>query len=374
MAITLKQLGDIIKSKLPLNSFHIKGEVRQPKISNGHMYLMLKDDTSKIDCIVWKSKVDDIITNLKDGDNVEIKATMDYYIPRGELKLIISAVKKLNNMGDMYAQFETLKNDFTKNGYFNKKLPIPKYIRNILVITSMNGAAIHDFIYALNNSKSLVQYTTIDVIVQGPDCPKQIIDYIRSNNLILNKYDMVVITRGGGSMEDLWGFNDKTLIETIYGRNYPVLSAIGHMVDTTLLDYVADISSPTPSLAAQFIVDHNRKYLDRLNEIKTSIYNQLINAINNSINRLDKINNIKNDIFENLQNRLILYKNNINSTIASNIIQLEMLENQYAQNITLYQNDAPMAFDDFTRCIQMKQPFTLVWNNAIIEINTYTSQ
>lgn len=368
MTITLKQLGEIIKYKLPTDKFIIKGEIRQPKISSGHMYLILKDETHMINCIIWKTKLNETIRSIKDGDMVSIKGNLDYYAPRGEIKLIVSSLEKNDVVGDLYKLFETMKTEFKNNGYFDKKLKLPICIKNILVLTSMNGAAVHDFNYALNNNHSLITSTIIDVQVQGSECPKQIIEYLKNNDV--SKYDIIVITRGGGSMEDLWGFNNKELIETIYHRNYPVLSAIGHMVDTTLLDYVADISTPTPSLAAQYIIDYNKKYIEELQNIKQSIHQKLFNNINDNLLKLNKLSNIKNDFIDNIKNNTLNLKNKIEFNIKNNMMKLDMILAKY-DNIILYKDNTKLEYDNFTNIINTNQSFILVWKDKIIKINNY---
>ncbi len=406
-ALTIKQLSEFIKTKIPNNLLPIKGEIRQPKISGGHMYMMMKDDTATISCVIWKSKMTDIIAKLKDGDMIEAKGTLDFYVPRGELKFIISSITKDKTIGDMFAEFEKMKLDFTKQGYFNKKLPQPQIIRKIAVITSKTGAAIHDFTHALANNKSLVECDIIDMVVQGADCPGNIIKYLSSNDM--TKYDIVVITRGGGSMEDLWGFNDRKLIETIYNRNYVVLSAIGHMVDTTILDFAADITCATPSLAAQYIVDNNKRYIDSMNDIKNRIYSNLISAMNKKINILNRYDMIKNEFKDTLKNKIINYKQSIiyeiknklvllNSydmiksdfndqliqklknyeqnliyEIKNKLIELERIEEKYKENITLYNDNIILTHETFNDVIKDKKPFTIIWNGVIVEVKEYVT-
>ena len=372
MALTIKQFSDILKKKLPTDKYTIKGEIRQPKISNGHLYMILKDESSKLDCIVWKSKKTNTISELKDGDMIEVVGMVDYYIPTGSLKFIIDTISISNTIGDMYVIFDKLKKDFKSNGYFDKKLSLPKIIKKILILTSMNGAAIHDFLYTLNNNKSLVECTKIDVVVQGSECPKQIIDYINNNDMM--EYDMVVITRGGGSMEDLWGFNDKILIETIYMRKVPVLSAIGHTTDTTIMDYVADITTPTPSLAAQFIVDHNKKYIDNLYNIKEKVHLNLLKKINMNLSILDKLN-YKDIIKEKLINKLNTFKNNIIYEIKNNIIKLDMIKMKADNNyIALYSDNIKVSYEVLKEILKEEhnKKLTLVWNDIVIEIDKYT--
>ncbi len=373
MAITLKEFSEILKDKLPKNNYHIKGEVSRPKLYPSGLYFTLKDDTITMNCKMWKNRIDDEIANIQNGDNIEVKAQIDLY--KGDLSLTVNWAKKLNKIGDLHATFELMKEEFKNKGYYNKKIKLPDCIRKIALITSLKGAAVHDFEYAINNSKCLVDIEKIDAQVQGIDCPKQIIEHL--NNYNFNKFDLIIITRGGGSMEDLWGFNDKELVEVVYRRNKPILSAIGHMIDTTLLDFVADISAPTPSLAAQYIIDYNKKYIDSINSHKQSFYNKLIGGINKDLMKLDKLSNKKSEIKILINTKLEKYKNNIIFEIKNNLLKLESYKGKYDNKITLYQlnndNNNVINYDDFINIVNNEMPFTLVWNNIAINIQTYNS-
>ena len=369
--LTIKQLSEFIKTKLPNNMLTVKGEIRQPKISGGHMYMMMKDDTATISCVIWKSKMTDIISKLKDGDMIEAKGNLDFYVPRGELKFIINTITKEKTVGDMFAEFEKMKVEFKKLGYFDRKLKIPQVIRKIAIITSMNGAAIHDFLHALENNKSMIECDKIDMVVQGSDCPRNIVEYLNNNDM--KKYDMVVITRGGGSMEDLWGFNNKSLIETIYDRDYVVMSAIGHMVDTTLLDFASDITCATPSLAAQYIVDHNKDYLDKMNNIKNRLHMTLVGDINKKLSLLDRYDNIKNEFTDKLLNKMKNYKQNIIYEIKNRLVHLDRIEERYKENITLYNysDNTILNENTFREIVTMNKPFTIVWNGIVVNVSGY---
>ena len=228
----------------------------------------------------------------------------------------------------------------------------------------------HDFEYAINNAKSLVDITKFDVQVQGIDCPKQIIECLNDDDF--SKFDLIVITRGGGSMEDLWGFNDKKLIETIYKRNKPILAAIGHMIDTTLIDYVADISCPTPSLAAQYIIDYNRKYVESINNHKQELYNKLINNINKDLAKLEKLGNKKKEFKIFIENKLDRYKNIIIYEIKYNLLKLDKIKNQYNNNnIYIYKENENINYEQFKEIVNNKQPFSIIWNNTIINVINY---
>jgi exodeoxyribonuclease VII large subunit len=369
MALSIKQLNEFIKTKLPNNMLTVKGEIRQPKISGGHMYMTMKDDTATISCVVWKSKINDDIKTLKDGDMIEAVGTLDFYVPRGEIKYIIQKIKKDKSIGDMFAEFEKMKAEFKKLGYFDRKLKIPQVIRKIAIITSMNGAAIHDFMHALENNKSMIECDKIDMVVQGADCPRNIVEYLNNNDM--KKYDIVIITRGGGSMEDLWGFNDKSLIETIYDRDYVVMSAIGHMVDTTLLDFASDITCATPSLAAQYIVDHNKYYLDTLNNIKNRSHMTLVGDINKKLLLLDRYDNIKNEFTDKLLNKMKNYKQNIIYEIKNRLVHLDRIEERHKEHIALYSDNKNLTSDDFGEIVTMNKPFTIVWNGIVVNVSGY---
>jgi exodeoxyribonuclease VII large subunit len=371
MAITLTELNEILKDKLPKNSYHVKGEVSRPKLYPSALYFSLKDDNININCKMWRSKLTDEMINIENGDNIEIKAQFDIY--KGNLSLTVNWAKKLDNIGDLHATFELMKQEFKKNGYFDKKILLPKIIKKIVLITSLKGAAVHDFEYAISNGNSLIDIIKIDAQVQGSECPNQIIDHL--NKYDFSECDLIVITRGGGSMEDLWGFNDRRLIETIYKRNKPILSAIGHMIDITLIDFAADISAPTPSLAAQYIVDHNKKYIEDLKLIKQNMYNITINDINKQLLLLDKLSNITTDIKSNIKHKLDDFKNNILYDIKNQIMRLEVIENKHNNNnnniILLYKNNDNISYDNFINIIKNKEKFTLVWNDIKINIDNY---
>jgi exodeoxyribonuclease VII large subunit len=368
MAISLTEFSNILKNKLPNINYHIKGEVSRPKLYDSGLYFTLKDDNIMMNCKMWRNKMTDDIINIQNGDNIEVKAQIDLY--KGALSLTINWAKKLNNIGDLHATFELLKEEFKNKGYYNKKIKLPDCIKKICLITSMKGAAVHDFEYAITNGKCLVDIIKIDVQVQGIDCPKQIIDCLLSHDF--NDCDLIIITRGGGSMEDLWGFNDKELMETIYKRNKPILAAIGHMIDTTLIDFVADISAPTPSLAAQYIIDYNRKYVEYINNHKQEFYNKLINNINKDLSKLEKLNNKRNEFKTFIKNKLDKYKNDIIYEIKNNLLKLDKIKHKYNNNnIYIYKENENINYEQFKDSVNNNQPFSIIWNNTIINVINY---
>jgi exodeoxyribonuclease VII large subunit len=228
-------------------------------------------------------------------------------------------------------------------GYFDKsrKKQLPKNIKDILILTSESGAALQDFIYNLDNNKSLINYDIQDVKVQGTDCPKTICDQLEHLKKANSNYDLVVITRGGGSFEELFGFSQPELIESVYNFHLPVLSAIGHQVDNPLLDLIADISTPTPSLAAQFIVDYNKKFINGLEEIRDNVKSELLDEISEKQALLSKINEKIYRMFSSLVNLKNDCQNLIRSDIGNLMIKLSILESKVQvdsnKNISLYE-------------------------------------
>jgi exodeoxyribonuclease VII large subunit len=277
---SVSELTEYLKSVVSNKKVKVSGEVSQPKISNGHIYFTLKDDTNNLKTIIWKFKnisKDEIV----EGQKVTIECKLDFYGGSGSLNLIVEKIITNEGQGELFIKYEKIKNKFESKGYFlqSRKKSISPIIKNILIITSATGAALQDFIYNLENNKSKVNYDIIDVVVQGVDCPSnicQVLEKVKNDEL---SYDLVIIMRGGGSFADLFGFSQPELIESVYNFNLPVLSAIGHQVDNPLLDLIADISTPTPSLAGQFIVDHNKKYLEKLETIRDDIKSDLLDEI-----------------------------------------------------------------------------------------------
>ena len=309
--INVKNLNQIINNSLPDKYFKVECEVSKPKITNGTMYLLLKDDSACINAIIWNSVLTAFNDEILDGDKLTVSGKLDYYGKSGRLSFKINKIIKKEGLGELYKKYEKIKLDFEKKGYFLSvnKTKVSHIIKNILLVTSESGAAIQDFLFTLKNNNSKVNCDILDTKVQGTNCPNDICMKLlkKDKNNELNNYDLIVITRGGGSFEDLFGFSQPQLIEVIFNlKSCCVLSAIGHQVDTSLLDLVADYTTPTPSLAAQFIIDHNTKYLNDINK-KKDIYKQIL--IDEQLNKLTYINDLK--------KQLLLSKKNINRELVS---------------------------------------------------------
>jgi exodeoxyribonuclease VII large subunit len=279
--LTITDLCYEIKNTLPTKKFIVIGETSQVKNSHGHLFFIFKDNENSINTTIWKSKVELLNIKLIDGDKITVEGKLDFYSVCGKLNFIVDKIITNEGLGELQQKYDKIKNDFTKRGYFDKdhKIKLKPYIKNVLILTSETGAAYHDFLYGLENGDSKVNIDLIDVIVQGIDCPKNICEQLKKIKKKKLEYDLVVITRGGGSFQDLFGFSQSELIETVFDFNLPILSAIGHQIDNPLLDLVADYCAPTPSLAAQFIVDYNRNYLKKINKSTSETCNKLMSLL-----------------------------------------------------------------------------------------------
>jgi exodeoxyribonuclease VII large subunit len=296
--LTVNDINKIVKNAIPTNYIKITAEIRKPVIKNGHLYMDLKQDNNTVQAIVWRSKMTNDIKKLKDGDKITAQGKLGYYEARGTVNVHINKLLSTSGTGDLMVEYEKLKKDFENRGYFDKEIPLPNKLNNILILSSKSGAAIQDFYHVIESYNCDVKMTLIDVIVQGENCPKTIIDYLNNNDT--DNYDLIVITRGGGSFEDLFGFCKAELAECVYNLEKPVLSAIGHQVDTTLLDYVADYKATTPTEAAHFIVKHNEKYKteikDKLIDYKDDIKDMLLNNVYELQQMKSKFNTIIKEI------------------------------------------------------------------------------
>ena len=375
--LEIKQLGEEIKNSLPDSSFKVIGEVSQPKNFRGNIYLNLKDNFCSIKSIIWKSKYETFKTEIKDGDKIIVKGKLDFYGANGSVSFIIEKLEKHDGEGELYQLYQQYKKEFEIRGYFKKenKIQLPKKIESILLITSEQGAAIQDFIYALENNNSKLDYKIIDVPVQGNSCPKVIIDKLNS---IDQNYDSIVITRGGGSFEDLFGFSKPELVEAIHNFNQPVISAIGHQVDTSLLDLVADCCCPTPSLAAQYIIDVNKKFISELEIVRDELRDILLDQFNLQNRELNKCNERLTKIiisFDKIQQNFHadLLKQLTSYSMKLKILDLKLSnlindDKPIIKNI----NDESIKFEQFNEIIQEKEDFIIEWNGKKITITNYS--
>ena len=258
-AVTVTQLNKYLKDRFDedenLNAILVKGEISNFKNHyTGHLYFTLKDENSLIKCIMFKSYAEKLTFKLKDGMKVMVFGTVSVFERDGVYQIYAKSMME-DGIGDLHEQFEQLKAKLEKEGLFVQahKKEIPLYPNVIGVLTSQTGAVIRDIINVSTRRNPNVYIRLLPVPVQGPGAAEQIADKIR----IMNEKklaDVLIIGRGGGSLEDLWPFNEEIVARAIYDSEIPIISAVGHETDFTIADFVADLRAPTPSAAAELAV------------------------------------------------------------------------------------------------------------------------
>ncbi|TFJ93714.1 exodeoxyribonuclease VII large subunit [Lentibacillus salicampi] len=292
--LTVTALTKYIKRKLSadphLKNIWLKGEISNFKHhSRGHMYLTIKDDQARIQAVMFAGNNRRLKFKPENGMNVLIRGEIGVFEQFGQYQLYIQQMEP-DGLGSLYLAFEQLKEKLHKQGYFNKKHKriLPKFPEHIGVITSPTGAAVRDIITTIKRRYPIVQTTIIPVLVQGVNAPGSIADAINRANKQMN-FDVLIIGRGGGSIEELWGFNEEIVANAIFHSNIPVISAVGHETDITISDYVADVRAPTPTGAAEITVPSQLELFDKINTIQrslTRILTEQITASEKNVKRM----------------------------------------------------------------------------------------
>lgn len=238
---------------------------------SGHWYLTLKDHFSQIRCAMFKGKNHNVTFRPANGQQVLVRGNISVYEPRGDYQLIIDSMQPVGD-GLLAQRFEALKLKLAADGLFSAadKRPLPESIQKIGVITSPTGAAIRDILHVLNRRDSSIEVIIYPAQVQGEIAAQQLCNAINLANE-RDEVDVLLLTRGGGSLEDLWCFNDEALAHTIYNSGLPIVSAVGHEVDTTISDYVADFRAPTPSAGAELLSKDVSHKIDKVSSLNNRL-------------------------------------------------------------------------------------------------------
>ena len=282
--LTILQLNEYIRSQMDadalLNQVAVKGEISNYKLyPSGHHYFTLKDESSALKCVMFKGNALRLRFRPENGMKVIAMGKVSVFPRDGSYQLYCTAMA-MDGIGDLYAAFEQLKKRLQAQGLFDPahKQPIPKFPGTIGIITSPAGAAVHDMLRILNKRYPLSKVRLLPVRVQGEEAPGEIAAAIRYANYH-QLADLLIVGRGGGSIEDLWAFNEEVVAHAIYDSEIPVISAVGHEPDVTISDFVADLRAATPSNAAELAVPDR----DALSQTLDSISNAMANALSRQI-------------------------------------------------------------------------------------------
>ena len=245
-------LRELLETDEILRDVWVRGEISnfsQPR--SGHLYFTLKDSEAQLRCVMWKSQTFGLRFNPKDGQSVEAHGAMSFYPAGGQVQLYIDEMQPVGE-GQLYQEFLRLKARLEAEGLFAAELkrPLPQFPRHIGVVTSPSGAALQDILNTLRRRLPLVRVTLAPTPVQGAEAPAGIVAALHSLNS-LPDLDLIILARGGGSIEDLWSFNDASVAYAIRASRVPVISGVGHETDFTIADFAADLRAPTPTAAAE---------------------------------------------------------------------------------------------------------------------------
>ena len=282
--LTITALNEYIRGKMDadalLNAVAVKGEISNYKLyPSGHHYFTLKDENSALKCVMFKGNALRLRFRPENGMKIIAMGKVSVFPRDGAYQLYCTAMA-LDGIGDLYAAFEQLKKKLQAQGLFDPahKKPIPKFPGTIGIITSSAGAAVHDMLRILNKRYPLAKVRLLPVRVQGVEAPGEIAAAIRYANYH-RLADLLIVGRGGGSIEDLWAFNEEVVAHAIYDSEIPVISAVGHEPDVTISDFVADLRAATPSNAAELAVPDR----EALSQTLDSISNAMANALSRQI-------------------------------------------------------------------------------------------
>src|SRR6266545_5523361 len=270
----------------------VQGEISNYKLHpSGHQYFTLKDQRAQISCIIWRDTMAPLRQPLTDGAHVQIFGTVTVFEARGQYQISVQIVQP-RGLGVLQAKFEALKRKLEAEGLFDpaRKRPLPKFPKRIGIVTSPTGAAIRDMLNVLRRRAPWLQILINPVRVQGTGAAQEIAVALRElgqPNEAFAPLDLIVITRGGGSIEDLWEFNEEIVARAIFNSGVPVVSAVGHEIDFTICDFVAVLRPPTPSAAAELIVPDIIDLQRRLDGCTRALSRQLLSRVRDAQQRLD---------------------------------------------------------------------------------------
>ena len=294
LIFSVHQINEYVRNLLNrdpiLQEIWVRGEISNLKIhTSGHIYFTLKDQTSRIRCVLFRQYKKDLQFLPADGMKVLVKGQISLYSRDGQYQIYVLDMEK-DGIGDLYEAFEAMKKRLKEEGLFapEHKKPIPPYPKKIAVITSPTGAAVRDIINVVHRRYPCVDILVVPVLVQGHAAPKQIeaaLDYVNTRDDI----DTVILGRGGGSLEELWAFNEEVVARAIWRSKIPVISAVGHETDFTIADFVADLRAPTPSAAGELAVPMLEHILKMLSILNRRLTDGMRNILNDKRQRVEYI-------------------------------------------------------------------------------------
>ncbi len=303
VSLTVTDINNYIKNIVDgdffLSNVTLKGEISNLKFhTRGHLYFSLKDENSKINAVMFNYKNLGLNFIPKDGMNVIVKGKVSVFTTGGSYQITVSNMKE-DGIGNLYILFEELKRRLEREGLFSPehKKKLPRIPKKVGVITAATGAAVKDIISTINRRFPLTEIILFPTLVQGVGAKENIVKMINEANE--SDVDVIILGRGGGSIEDLWAFNEEIVARAIYNSNKPIVSAVGHEIDFTISDFVSDMRAPTPTGAAELVVPSKVEIQSYLNDYKgriISVINKKIKSYTDTFSKLKNTYILKNPI------------------------------------------------------------------------------
>lgn len=291
--LSVKALTKYIKKKFDadphLRDVYVKGELSNVKIhTSGHIYFTLKDSSARLPAVMFAANARTVKFKPESGMTVLIRGDVTVYEASGQYQLYAQSMQP-DGIGDYYLAFEQLKKKLSEEGFFNaaNKKPLPRFPEKIAVVTAPTGAAVRDIIITLNRRFPMAKVTIFPTLVQGEQAVRSIVQSIQAANN--SDFDVMIVGRGGGSIEDFWAFNEEAVARAIFDSRIPIISAVGHETDTTIADFVADLRAATPTAAAELAVPSRTDLLDKVINQQSGMYRVISNLLEREKTALRKL-------------------------------------------------------------------------------------
>lgn len=356
--LTVSALNRYLKAKIEsdvhLNQIYITGELSNVKYhSSGHCYFTLKDDKSRINAVMFQTQLRKVLFRLEDGMKVLAICRLSIYEPQGTYQLYVDKID-IDGLGNLYMAYEKRRLLLQKEGLFSQehKKNIPLYPQNIGIITAATGAAIHDIVSTIKRLCPSAKMTLYPSLVQGEDAPLNLIRRLKEADQ--NQHDVLIIGRGGGSLEDLWAFNDEHLARAIYHASTPIISGVGHESDVTICDFVADLRAPTPTGAAQLACFNQSVFETTLKQYQNTLTQLIYKKIQVQQSKINQFKSLPifrhpEKIYQTELQRMDDLYNALNNAIKTKVIlknhHIEVLSNQLMSKIELMQKSQNQFLD-----------------------------
>ena len=382
--LKISELNNYIKNLLDgdifLNRVYLKGEISNFKNhTRGHLYFTLKDDTSRISAVMFQSSAVKLTFTPEDGMNVLVSGRISAYPAQGSYQIYIDKME-VDGLGALYIEYEKLKKKLAMMGLFdeNHKAPIPKFPEKIGVITASTGAAVRDIMSTIKRRYPICEAILFPCLVQGKDAAPDIVRQIKRADAY--GVDTIIVGRGGGSIEDLWAFNEEIVAKAIYECKTPIISAVGHEIDWTIADFVADLRAPTPTGAAEMAVPTVLDINTLLDNYKIRLNRNIKNMVNTKFIKLRSLKQsfiLKNpmSMYEVKEQKLDALIENINKEIKNIIVNKENLLNNIKLSYTLKNpmeliKDKKVKFEMLINTLKLVNPLGILEKGySLVECN-----